>query len=84
MHAGVAQLVERRFCTPGVAGSNPVTSSNPTKDKVLFAGLFVARCLCAASGWDSVLFVCCRVHMPLSINGDAFGEDGSSPSVVYV
>lgn len=26
-HAGVAQLVEHRFCTPMVAGSTPVTSS---------------------------------------------------------
>ena len=25
-----------------------------------------------------------RVHMPSSITGDASGEDGSSPSVVYV
>lgn len=25
--AGVAQLVEPRFCTPAVAGSTPVTSS---------------------------------------------------------
>jgi hypothetical protein len=27
MRAGVAQLVEHRFCKPVVVGSNPITSS---------------------------------------------------------
>lgn len=32
--AGIAQLVEHRFCTPSVTGSTPVTSSTPKGERV--------------------------------------------------
>lgn len=35
-YAGVAQLVEHRFCTPRVAGSNPVTSSTVVERRLPF------------------------------------------------
>ena len=84
MHAGIAQLVECRFCTPEVAGSSPVTSSTPMKIRRLLRCSTLPDVSVFSSGWESVLSVYCCVHMPLSIKGDAFGEDGSNPSGVYV
>ena len=72
--AGVAQLAELGFCKSHVAGSTPVTSSTRLRTGWV-AGHFVV-------GGSRCRLVC--VHMPLSIVGDASGEDGSIPSVVYV
>ncbi|WP_418530419.1 hypothetical protein [Paraprevotella clara] len=55
------------------------------KGKRVYGTFLPPNVLWFTLGWgDTVLFVCCRVHMPLSIKGDAFGEDGSIPSGVYV
>ena len=51
------------------------------KGKRVYGTFLPPNVLWFTLGWgDTVLFVCCRVHMPLSIKGDAFGEDGSIPS----